>query len=305
MNSHKLCWFYWDPPREAFTIPFIHHPVVWYGILFVAGFVSAYFILNPIFTRFLIQTGQEQALDPSLTSPKKAAYLLTDRLCWFAVIGTIVGARLGAVFFYDWPYFRQHPLEIIKVWNGGLASHGGVVGVMLALFLYAKYIQRWIPQLTFLRLLDFVAIPSALTACFIRLGNFINQEIVGIPTTMPWGVLFGHPADNVSAVPRHPVQLYEAGAYLITFFILWRLWKYHHLDEKPGALIGFMLIFIFGSRFVIEFWKSTQESIISSSFLQMGQILSIPFILLGIFLVWRSLSGSFVSLFNLFKSKNT
>ena len=364
MDSHWIGWFYWDPPREAFTLPFIHHPVVWYGVLFVTGFILTYFILNPIFTRFLIQINHlshldiiswpklieilrtsssplisqlttqlnpptkqqlkqtshplitpqlqktildelnrflqsgltsrdelQQTLGSSLATPKQTAYLLTDRLSWFAVIGTIIGARLGAVFFYDWPYFSQHPLEIFKVWHGGLASHGGVIGVMLALFFYVKYIQRWIPQLTFLRLLDFVAIPSALTACFIRLGNFMNQEIVGTPTSLPWAVLFGHPSENVTMVPRHPVQLYEAGAYFITFFILWTLWKNHCLDEKPGALAGLMFIFIFGSRLILEFWKSTQESIINSSFLQMGQILSIPFIFLGLLLFWRTQSA--------------
>jgi phosphatidylglycerol:prolipoprotein diacylglycerol transferase len=359
--SHWLGWFYWDPPREAFTVPIINHPVVWYGVLFVTGFILAYFIINPILARFLNQMGHLSNLDvrswptivgilrtspaplasqlmgefdtstrqqlqqhssPPLTlelqqsivdglnrslqssavsreelqqlfgsalaSPKQTAYLLTDRLCWFTVIGTIVGARLGAVFFYDWPYFSQHPIEIFKVWHGGLASHGGALGVMLALFLYVKYIQRWIPQLTFLHLLDFVAIPSALTACFIRLGNFMNQEIVGTPTTQPWGVLFGHPAENVTAVARHPVQLYEAAAYLMIFVILWRLWKNKHLEEQPGALVGLLFIMVFGSRFMIEFWKATQESFLDSSFLQMGQLLSLPFILLGIFLFWRS-----------------
>lgn len=348
----QIAWFYWDPPRIAFTLPFIHHPVVWYGILFVTGFILSYFILNPILTRFLIQTRHLSSLDikdwptlidklrvPSLSalfqfnsfthqqlkqkqkplltpqlqqgildglnhflqsgshnrdelqqilnhtinSPKQTAYFLTDRLCWFIIMGTIIGARLGAVFLYDWQYFRQNPIEIFKVWQGGLASHGGVVGVMLALYLYAKYIQQWIPQLTFLNLLDFVAIPSALTACFIRLGNFMNQEIVGTPTNLPWGVVFGHPTEAVAFVPRHPVQLYEAGAYLVTFFILWRLWKNQPPNKKPGTLIGVLFILIFGSRLILEFWKTTQESILNSSFLQMGQILSIPFIILGIF----------------------
>jgi prolipoprotein diacylglyceryl transferase len=230
----------------------------------------------------------QQVLEGSLASPQQTAYLLTDRLCWFAVAGTIIGARLGAVFFYDWPYFRQHPTEILKIWHGGLASHGGAIGVLLALYLYMRYIQKWIPQLTFLQLLDQVAIPSALTCCFIRLGNFINQEIVGIPTDLPWGVLFGHPAENVTAVPRHPVQLYEASAYLLTFLILWQMWKYQHSNQKPGVLAGMLFILGFGSRFILEFWKSNQDSIVRFSFLQTGQILSIPFIFLGIFLFWQS-----------------
>lgn len=357
----RTAWFYWDPPREAFTIPFFDHPIVWYGILFVSGFIIGYFVLIPILTRFLSQSKHLSNLDianwpefieqlrssssplitqlstqfdlstrrqikqqspaitsdlkqrildglnrllrdssisradlehtfgKALTSLKQTAYFLTDRLCWFTVIGTVVGARLGAVFFYDWNYFSSHPLEIFKVWHGGLASHGGFLGVMVSLYFYLKYIQKWVPQLTFLRLLDDVAIPTALVCCFIRLGNFMNQEILGTPTNLPWGILFAHPADDSLAIPRHPVQLYEAIAYLITFCILWSLWKYRNLDEEhPGALIGITFILGFGSRFILEYWKATQDSILDSSLLQMGQILSIPFILLGGYLLWRS-----------------
>jgi prolipoprotein diacylglyceryl transferase len=365
MNTHQIGLFYWDPPREAFTLPILDHPVFWYGILFVTGFILGYFLINPIFARFLTQIRTlshldiknwpklidqlrssssplissikthcdpltqkqlsqkekpaltpelqkgilnglnqllqsssisreelQQAFSESLASAKQTAYLLTDRLCWFVVTGTLIGARLGAVFFYDWPYFREHPMEIFKIWHGGLASHGGVLGVMLALYLYTKYIQRWVPQLSFLRLLDYVAVPSVIVACFIRLGNFMNQEIVGTPTTLPWGVLFGHPAENVSNIPRHPVQLYEAIAYLIIFFFLWFMWKKQSINERPGAIIGTIFILGFSSRFFLEFWKATQESaMIDSSFLQVGQILSIPFILLGVFLLWRAKSG--------------
>lgn len=355
-----LAWLYWNPPAEAFTIPFLGRAVVWYGILFATGFILGYFVINPILARFLTQTRRLAApdilnwphfidvlrtssspvvtqlisvLDPmtrqqlkhtpftctpelqkkileglnrllkhssisreelqgvfgkSLASAKQTAYFLADRLCWFVVTGTVVGARLGAVFFYDWPYFREHPLEIFQVWHGGLASHGGVAGVMISLYLYQRYIRKWYPELTFLRLLDYAAIPSALTACFIRLGNFMNQEILGTPTTLPWGVVFGHPADGSLPIARHPVQLYEAGAYLISFVILWTLWKKHYYDQQPGAFVGLLFIFIFGSRFILEFWKATQDSIIDSSFLQMGQLLSIPFVLLGCYLVWRA-----------------
>lgn len=277
----NLAWGYWDPPRNAFTIPFFDHPVAWYGILFVAGFILAYFIINPIFVRFLTNTCH-------ISDPKQTAYFLCDRLCWFIIAGTIIGARLAEVFFYDWPYFRENPLNIIKIWRGGLASHGGVLGVMLALFLFVKYIHRQIPQLKFLTLLDIVAVPSALVACFIRLGNFMNQEIVGIPTNSSWGILFAQPAGSLAAVPRHPVQLYEAIAYLISFFVLWWLWKYRRLDEKPGALVGCLLIFIFSSRFILEFWKAEIDSVLGSTYLHIGQLLSIPFILLGLYLFFRA-----------------
>lgn len=283
MNIISLLWLHWDPPREAFIVPWIDRPVFWYGILFVSGFILAYFILNPILTRFLTSL--------NIPSPKQTAYHLEDRMCWFAVIGTVIGARLGDVFFYHWPYYREHPLEIIKVWNGGLASHGGVLGVMLALYLYAKLTQRTIPQLTFLRLIDYVSVPTALTACFIRLGNFMNQEIIGIPTALPWGIIFGHPAEDVPPVPHHPVQLYEAAAYFLTFILLWFMWKRQPVSAKPGALVGMMFICIFGSRFIIEFWKTSQGSFLLGPYsLEIGQVLSIPFILLGIVLYWQAMN---------------
>lgn len=363
---HPICWLYWDPPSKAFTVPFINHPVYWYGILFVGGFVLAYFLINPLLARFLTQIRyisdldvtnwplfieelrsssssaaalvkkqfdplileqiqQKEGVNPSLdlkqhildrlnqllsssaisreeleqtfpqtiATPKQTAYLLTDRLCWFAVVGTVIGARLGDVFFYNWAYFREHPMEILKIWNGGLASHGGVLGVMIAIYAYTKIIQRSIPQLSFLDLLDCVCVPTALVACFIRLGNFMNQEIIGTPTNLPWGVVFGHPADNVSAVPRHPVQFYEAIAYFLTFIILRQMWKKQPPNPKPGALVGMMFILIFGSRFILEFWKSTQESsLIDTNLLQVGQILSIPFILLGFVLFLKARYGT-------------
>lgn len=362
MMNTLIAWLYWDPPLEAFTIPYFNHPVVWYGILFVAGLIFAYFIIHPIFIRFLksirvissfdvtnwgkvakimqssqhpliiklltsldpaivtqLKTGlvknydqkfQQQIIDginlllldeiitreelnilfeDAITNVGPTAYLLADKLCWFIVGGTIIGARLGAVFFYDWDYFSQHPEEIFKIWHGGLASHGGTLGVLAALFLFFIYTRKYIPQLSFLRLLDFVAIPSAITACFIRLGNFMNQEILGTPTTLPWGIIFGHPRDNSPLIPRHPVQLYEAIAYFFIFIFLWKKWKQEKESAaKPGEIVGLLFILVFSSRFILEFWKETQESIISHSyFLQMGQILSIPFIFLGFFFFWN------------------
>ncbi len=364
-----MAWFYWNPPREAFTIPLLDHTVVWYGVLFVAGFVLAYFMINPIFARFLRETRHLSTIDilnwpvlietlhtssspiisqlmtqldspirqefkhkspPSLTpslqqgvleglnrllqqhptlsrddlqeafgtalaTSRQTAYFLTDRLCWFVVTGTIVGARLGLVFFYDWDYFREHPLEIFQVWRGGLASHGGFLGVIISLYLYLKYIHQWVPQLTFLRLLDYMAAPTVFVGGFIRLGNFMNQEILGTPTNLPWGVIFGQPADGSLPIPRHPIQLYEAALYLMSALVLWLLWR-KRLDYYPGALIGLGFLFGFGGRFILEFWKANQDSVLKSSFLQMGQILSIPFIVVGFLLFWRttrSLSGSF------------
>lgn len=258
-----------------------------------------YFLLVPILTRYITEShflekpsvGKDNLQKCLVSTPftaKNIAYYLTDRLCWFAVIGSVVGARLGAVFFYDWPLFREHPEEIIKVWHGGLASHGGILGLILAIYLYILSIRKWFSDLSFLRLCDFVIIPTTLAVCFIRLGNMMNQEILGTPTNLPWGIIFGHPADGSLPTPRHPVQLYEAIAYFIVFLILYCYWKKQSPDAKPGSILGLGLVLGFSCRLFLEFWKTDQpSSMLSSSFLQMGQVLSIPFILFGLYLLWR------------------
>ncbi len=282
-------WLYWDPPRTAFTIPFISWPVAWYGILFVTGFILSYFIINPIMTRFLIQT---KAVPGDYADVKEISYRVTDKLCRFVVLGTLVGARLGSVIFYDWEIYRQNPWEILQVWKGGLASHGGVIGVTFGIYLFSLYIRKQIPKLTFLRILDFVAIPAALASCFIRLGNFVNQEIVGTLTTVPWAVVFGHAADGSAPLPRHPVQLYEAAAYLITFFILFTLWKKKGDILPAGTFVGLLMVLIFGSRFILELWKDRMTSTWVIPGLEMGQILSIPLILIGGYFAGRGLLKS-------------
>jgi prolipoprotein diacylglyceryltransferase len=163
-----------------------------------------------------------------------------------------------------------------------LASHGGVAGVMIALFLYQRSIRKQYPEFTFIGLLDMLAVPAPLASFCIRMGNFFNQEILGTPTNVPWAIIFGDPADGSVPQPLHPAQLYEAFAYLITFVILYSLWRKKGLSLRPGLMIGLMFIMIFGARFFVEFFKAHLSSIIDESFLQMGQYLSIPFVLLGI-----------------------
>ena len=213
--------------------------------------------------------------------------ILTDRLSWFTVGGTIIGARLGEVFFYNWPYYWRHPEEIIKIWHGGLASHGATLGILAALAIYyQKYLKKILPSVSFVGLIDIVCVPTAFAAFCIRLGNFFNQEIVGTETTLPWGVIFGHPADYGDIVPRHPTQLYEGICYLLIFIILATLWNRRGLSLRPGFLCGLFFILVFGSRFFLEFVKSTQDAMIDQSFLQMGQWLSIPFVMLGFWLLF-------------------
>lgn len=244
-----------------------------------------YFLENETIQRNEI----EKSFPLCFHSLNHVCHFLADRLCWFMVAGTLIGARLGAVFFYDWDLYASHPIEIFKVWKGGLASHGGVIGILIALYCYLRYVQKWLPSLSFIALLDFVCVPIPLAAFFIRIGNFINQEISGTPSTLPWAVVFGDPLDVGEIVPRHPVQLYEGLAYLGIFILLYTLWRKKH-DLRKGVISGLFLILIFSSRFILEFWKATQTSSIleETSILQMGQLLSIPCILGGIYLFYSS-----------------
>lgn len=355
----SLAWFYWDPPREAFTIPYFDLVVVWYGIIFASGFVAGYYLLlpmlrkefgsSPIYSRDItnwtllasqiknstserslpfysnltkqarndldhLAPNQEpladlkQSLldslnrvveDPSQNINRKSlekifpgaveqvsnlASIFADRITWFIVAGTIIGARLGHVLFYDWPYYSQNPIEILMIRKGGLASHGGTLGVILALILFLRWNRKQFPEITFVKLVDILVVPTAMTVCFIRIANFFNQEILGNLTTQPWGIIFGHAADGTAPAPRHPVQLYEAAAYLATFIVLHLLWRVRGSSLKPGTLSGLFFIFVFGSRFFIEYLKEPQ-SVIDSVGLHMGQYLSIPFVLLGIALL--------------------
>lgn len=267
---------YWNPPQEVFVIPYFNHPVMWYGIFFVAGFVLGYLIVRAIFKQYLISIN---APDPS-----GAATALVDKMTWLVVAGTVIGARLGHVLLYAPQYYWEHPLAIFQTWKGGLASHGGGVGVILALYFYSRIVRKQYPGLTFIRILDIVAIPAALAGMFIRLGNFINQEILGNPTDAPWGVIFGRPADLSFPIPRHPVVLYEAFAYLLIFIFLFTLWRRFQLKLRPGMISGLFFILLFIARFFIEFWKTEQYGIMQDNFLQTGQYLSIPYIVFGFLL---------------------
>ncbi|MGB7977871.1 MAG: prolipoprotein diacylglyceryl transferase [Chlamydiales bacterium] len=267
---------YWDPKLEIFRLPFFNWPVTWYGVLFSLGFAIGFPIFVAVLTRFL---GKNQ---------KAKAIQITDRLTLYVILGTVIGARLGHFLFYERPgYYLNHPLEIFRIWEGGLASHGAIVGIIAAIALFSYRIRKTEPELRWVRLLDFISIPTALGGALIRVGNFINQEVLGTPTNLPWGVIFGHPADHGPPIPRHPVQIYEALFYLFVFFVLWRLSFRKYFLETPGKLIGLFFILVFGFRFVIEFLKIEQSRLLSVSTLTMGQILSVPVILAGfLFYFW-------------------
>jgi prolipoprotein diacylglyceryl transferase len=190
------------------------------------------------------------------------------------MLGTIIGARLGHCLFYEPEYYLSHPLEILFIWKGGLASHGGSIGVLIAVWLY----KRKHPDQGYIWLADRLSIAVAFTAACIRIGNFFNSEILGKPSDLPWAIVFKYAGETV---PRHPAMLYEALSYLILTGLLLILYKVKE-GKKRGQMIGLMLFWIFTSRFFIEFYKENQVAFENELPLNMGQILSIPFIILGL-----------------------
>lgn len=264
---------YWDPDPQAFRLPLVDWPVFWYGLLFAFGFACGFPILVGVLNRFW--GGKE----------KKKAVSITDQLVIYMILGTVLGARIGHFLFYEKPsFYLNRPLDLLRIWEGGLSSHGAAVGIIISLVLFSKKIRSKQPELTPIRLLDFVCIPAAFAGGCIRVGNFINQEILGTVTTLPWGVIFGHPADRSFPAPRHPVQIYEALFYFSLFFLLWKLSFSKNILSSQGKMIGFFLMAVFCFRFLIEFFKTEQSRIFDSSFLTMGQILSLPLIFAGIVL---------------------
>jgi len=210
-------------------------------------------------------------------------------LLLYLIAGTIIGARLGQVFIYEFSYFKTHLLEIIFPfrisnkgfeWTGyqGLASHGGAIGILIALALYCKKYHH-----NFLSVLDKIVIAVALAGFFIRTGNLFNSEIIGKPTDVPWAFIF----KRVDLLPRHPSQVYEAVAYLLIFFILWSLYRNKSAHLKRGFLFGLFLVLVFSARFLIEFTKEAQEAFERTLPINMGQILSLPFIIIGTYFLLR------------------
>lgn len=275
---------HWDPNPIAFHIPWLRHPVVWYGVLFAIGFAVGCLVTRRVVVRYLADSYPD--LSPS--EPRRLASTYTDRLLGFTIVGTVVGARLGHVLFYDLHTYLANPIEIFKIWQGGLASHGAAIGVVVSLIAFQIGIKPPLPRYSLLRLLDITVIPTTLIGSFIRLGNFMNQELVGIPTRVPWAVFFAHPLDGVPAMARHPVQIYESLAYLVGFILLYRLGRHHEVRNSTGLLAGLFFLWVFGARFWLEFFKEQQSTLLGQqAWLDMGQLLSLPFIGIGSFLIIR------------------
>ncbi|WP_461114824.1 prolipoprotein diacylglyceryl transferase [Spirosoma jeollabukense] len=244
-------------------------PIRWYGLLFATGFLIGVQIMSYIF-----RTEKKPLAD-------------TDSLLIAMVISTILGARLGHFLFYEPYMFIQDPLYIITPPFGGLASHGGILGIIIGLWLYSRRPSRQISGQTFLWVSDRICIVGALAGAFIRFGNLMNSEIVGKPTDVPWAFIFLRDHE-FSQVPRHPTQLYESLSYLILFIGLFWYWKNYRSQAASGTMLGISLVWVFGLRFVWEFFKENQVSFEDSMSLNMGQLLSIPAILLGLILLLRN-----------------
>lgn len=211
---------------------------------------------------------------------------LADSAFWYISLGTIIGARLGHCLFYDFDYYICHPLEILNTRQGGMASHGAALGMIVGLWLFARK-----NRMPYLWGLDRVAIAATIGGAFVRFGNLMNSEIYGEPTDLPWGFIF---ARNGETVAMHPTQIYEALCYLITFGVLMLMYyRYDQGRKHPGMLFGVGLIGIFLSRFVIEYIKNPQKSFELDMDLMMGQWLSIPFIILGAAMVALSFTAKF------------
>ncbi len=275
-----LNYITWNADPVLFSIGSLQ--VRWYGLLWALGFLFGYMIMKRIYKR-------EKMTDDSL-----------DKLLVYMLVSTILGARLGHCLFYEPDYYLSHPIEILKIWEGGLASHGGAIGILIGLFIYARKEKK-----PYIWILDRIVVAVCLVGALIRCGNVMNHEIYGTPTSLPWGFVFmrgqeqfcgtfdnyyqctaGNCCPPDQWLPCHPTGLYEAFFCLVAMGIL--LWMYYKRDlgnRQPGVMFSVFLIIIFGSRICIEFLKNVQVDFEQNMTWDMGQWLSVPFVVAGI-VIW-------------------
>ncbi len=280
-----LNYITWDVNPELFSIGSL--TVRWYGLLWALGIWFALMIVQRLFKH-------EKLPDAWL-----------DKLFMYTVIGTIIGARLGHCLFYEWQllpepvtflgitfkygnHYLTSPWELLYIWRGGLASHGGAIGILIAMYLYNKKVSKK----GFIWIFDRLVIGVAICGASIRLGNLMNSEIYGNATSLPWGFIFVRAGETE---PMHPTQIYEILYCLVTFAITWWLYWKKEAYKKTGLIFGVFLIGIFGTRFLLEFIKLNQEAFEANMFLNMGQILSLPFIVWGVWLIVKSMKTPVLS----------
>ena len=269
-----LNYIHWNPSPEIFTIPGIDWPVRWYGMLWASALLASHFIMNRIFKA-------ENRTNKQL-----------DTLTLYIILGTILGARLGHCLFYGplWDVYDgmgnlveegylSHPLNMLKIYEGGLASHGGALGIIIGALLYCRKEKENV-----LWLFDRLVVVVPLAAMLIRLGNLMNSEIIGKETDLPFGFIF----EQIDMVPRHPAQLYEAIFCFFLFIVMYWLWNNKREALGKGFMLGLLCVALFTERFFDEFLKENQAAFENNLTLNMGQILSIPFVLFGIYMMWRS-----------------
>lgn len=267
-----LNYIVWDVDPFIFHLPdFLGgRPVAWYGLLWAMVFIVGYWIMGKIY--------KKEGLDDDKL----------DKLLMYMLIFTIIGARLGHCLFYEPAYYLSNPIKFLYVWEGGLASHGGAIGILIGLFIYAKKIKK-----PYIWILDRIVVSVAIGGAFIRTGNLLNSEIYGEPTTLPWGFKFvrdfpiGMPIEDIPAC--HPTQIYEALFCIAVFiYLLYAYFKQDMGNKRPGFMFSIFLIVVFGSRILIEFIKNPQVDFEQGMTLDMGQWLSLPFLIAGIWILIRS-----------------
>lgn len=237
----------------------------WYGLLFAGAFVSGYM--------FGVKMWRDAGRD----------VMEMESILTWVLVGTVIGARLGHVIFYDPAYYLRNLDQVLAVWNGGLASHGALIGVVITMY----FLSKKAPNMSFWWLADRVVIPTAVGGAFIRTGNFFNSEIYGNPTDDSWGVIFTNLPGTAGMIPRHPTMLYEAILCLVIFAILWAIYKKYEARPPEGALFSIFLVLLFVGRFLLEYTKIPQADFASDWFLNMGQLLSIPLIIIGFYLMFK------------------
>lgn len=259
----------WNIDPIVFSLGPLH--IHWYGIMWAMGFIIGY--------EFIRREYRHEKL------PENWA----DKVFVYMAVGTIIGARLGHCLFYGWiettqgfvnPYL-QNPSSLFLVWEGGLSSHGGACGILVAMALYNHFVSKK----GFIWIFDRLAIPVAICGACIRFGNLMNSEIYGAPTQLPWGFIF---IRDGQTIPCHPTQIYEMAYCLVTFGVCSYLYWKKQAYERRGLIFGTFLTIVFGTRFLLEFIKNNQEAFEQDMVLNMGQILSIPFFFWGIYLLWKA-----------------
>ena len=261
MNSLLLLFVRWDVHPTLFTFGPVE--IRYYGLMWALALgISAY-----IFSNLIKREGYSDKM--------------FDSIFWYGVLSTIIGARLGHCLFYDPGYYLTHPVEILYIHQGGLASHGAAVGLLVGLWLFSRK-----NKMPYMWSLDRIAIAVCIAGALVRIVNLMNSEIYGEATSLPWGFVFVRAGETV---PMHPTQIYEALAYLILFVVL--CWMYYRKDvarKRPGVMFGIFLIALFGFRFFVEFIKNPQEEFERGMLLDMGQWLSVPFVILGVVILYRA-----------------